>query len=77
MPRVLSMWEYAPFWTTLFRSLGFTVKLSRPSTRAMYERAALGRVLRHRVLPAKLVHGHVRDLADQGSTASSCPLLQR
>ena len=38
MPRVLSMWEYAPFWTTLFRSLGFTVKLSRPSTRAMYER---------------------------------------
>ena len=66
MPRVLSMWEYAPFWTTLFRSLGFTVKLSRPSTRAMYERG-LSAVSSDTVcFPAKLVHGHVRDLADQG-----------
>ena len=66
MPRVLSMWEYAPFWTTLFRSLGFTVKLSRPSTRVMYERG-LSAVSSDTVcFPAKLVHGHVRDLADQG-----------
>ena len=66
MPRVLSMWEYAPFWTTLFRSLGFTVKLSRPSTRAMFERG-LSAVSSDTVcFPAKLVHGHVRDLADQG-----------
>ena len=66
MPRVLSMWEYAPFWTTLFRSLGFTVKLSLPSTRAMYERG-LSAVSSDTVcFPAKLVHGHVRDLADQG-----------
>ena len=66
MPRVLSMWEYAPFWTTLFRSLGFTVKLSRPSTRAMYERG-LSAVSSDTVcFPAKLVHGHVRDLVDQG-----------
>ena len=66
MPRVLSMWEYAPFWTTLLRSLGFTVKLSRPSTRAMYERG-LSAVSSDTVcFPAKLVHGHVRDLADQG-----------
>lgn len=66
IPRVLSMWEYAPFWTTLFRSLGFTVKLSRPSTRAMYERG-LSAVSSDTVcFPAKLVHGHVRDLADQG-----------
>ena len=66
MPRVLSMWEYAPFWMTLFRSLGFTVKLSRPSTRTMYERG-LSAVSSDTVcFPAKLVHGHVRDLADQG-----------
>ena len=51
MPRVLSMWEYAPFWTTLFRSLGFTVKLSRPSIARHVRARALGRVLRHRVLP--------------------------
>ena len=66
MPRVLSMWEYAPFWTTLFRSLGFTVRLSHPSTRTMYERG-LSAVSSDTVcFPAKLVHGHVRDLADQG-----------
>ena len=66
MPRVLSMWEYAPFWTTLFRSLGFTVKLSRPSTRAMYEREFSAVSSDTVCFPAKLVHGHVRDLADQG-----------
>ena len=66
MPRVLSMWEYAPFWTTLFRSLGFTVKLSRPSTRAMYERGLAAVSSDTVCFPAKLVHGHVRDLADQG-----------
>ena len=66
MPRVLSMWEYAPFWTTLFRSLGFTVKLSRPSTRAMYERGLAAVPSDTVCFPAKLVHGHVRDLADQG-----------
>ena len=66
MPRVLSMWEYAPFWTTLFRSLGFTVKLSRPSTRAMYERGLSAVPSDTVCFPAKLVHGHVRDLADQG-----------
>ena len=66
MPRVLSMWEYAPFWTTLFRSLGFTVKLSHPSTRAMYERGLAAVSSDTVCFPAKLVHGHVRDLADQG-----------
>lgn len=66
MPRVLSMWEYAPFWVTLFRSLGFTVKLSRPSTRAMYERGLAAVSSDTVCFPAKLVHGHVRDLADQG-----------
>ncbi|MBQ6029236.1 MAG: activase, partial [Treponema sp.] len=28
LPRVLSFWETAPFWTTLLRSMGFDVKLS-------------------------------------------------
>ena len=66
MPRVLSLWEYAPFWTTLWRTLGFTVKLSRPSTRRMYE-DGLSAVASDTVcFPAKLTHGHVRDLVKQG-----------
>ena len=38
IPRVLSFWDTAPFWTTFLRSLGFQVCLSAPSSRAMYER---------------------------------------
>ena len=37
LPRVLSFWELAPFWTTFWRSLGFQVRLSDPTTRQMYE----------------------------------------
>lgn len=66
LPRVLAIWENAPFWTTLFRSLGFKVLLSHPSTREMYE-SGLPAIASDTVcFPAKLVHGHIRDLARQG-----------
>ncbi len=65
LPRVLAFWDTMPFWTTLFRSLGFPVRLSAPSTRAMYE-SGLSAVTSDTVcFPAKLVHGHLRDLARQ------------
>ena len=55
-----------PFWSTFFRALGFEVKLSRPSTRKMYE-SGLSAVTSDTVcFPAKLVHGHIRDLVKQG-----------
>ena len=38
LPRVLSYWETLPFWKTFFKALGFDVKVSGASTRAMYER---------------------------------------
>ena len=66
IPRVLSFWDAMPFWSTFFRALGFQVKLSRPSTRRMYE-SGLPAVTSDTVcFPAKLVHGHIRDLAGQG-----------
>ena len=66
IPRVLSFWDTAPFWTTFFRALGFQVKLSRKSTRKMYE-SGLSAVTSDTVcFPAKLVHGHIRDLVNQG-----------
>ncbi|MBQ3786448.1 MAG: activase, partial [Lachnospiraceae bacterium] len=37
IPRVLSFWETMPFWTTFWKSLGYDVKLSDMSNRAMYE----------------------------------------
>ncbi len=66
LPRVLAFWDAAPFWTTFFRCLGFSVKLSHRSTRKMYE-SGLSAVTSDTVcFPAKLVHGHIRDLVQQG-----------
>lgn len=65
LPRVLALWDNAPFWRTFFQSLGFTVRLSRPSSRSLYE-SGLPSVTSDTVcFPAKLAHGHVRDLAEQ------------
>lgn len=62
LPRVLSFWETMPFWTTFFRTLGFDVVLSGKSTHRMYE-SGLSAVTSDTVcFPAKLVHGHLRDL---------------
>ncbi|RDB63890.1 activase [Gordonibacter sp. 28C] len=75
LPRVLSLWDNAPFWRTLFRSLGFTVRLSRPSSRALYE-SGLSSVTSDTVcFPAKLVHGHVRDLAERGVDRIFMPMV--
>ena len=62
LPRVLAFWDTMPFWTTFWRALGFSVRISKPSTRKMFE-AGLPAVASDTVcFPAKLVHGHVRDL---------------
>ncbi|MDO4326235.1 MAG: acyl-CoA dehydratase activase [bacterium] len=63
IPRVLSYWETMPFWTTFWRALGFSVVISDPSTRKLYE-DGLSAVTSDTVcFPAKLVHGHIRNLA--------------
>ena len=63
---MLSFWETMPFWTTFWRALGFEVKLSDLSTRKIYE-DGLSAVTSDTVcFPAKLVHGHLRNLAGKG-----------
>ena len=66
LPRVLSLWEWAPFWTTLVRATGHRVRLSHRSTRAMYEEGLSAVTSDTVCFPAKLVHGHLRDLARAG-----------
>lgn len=64
IPRVLSYWDSMPFWTTFWKSLGFQVRISDPSTRKIYE-SGLSAVTSDTVcFPAKLVHGHIRNLAE-------------
>ena len=75
LPRVLSLWDNAPFWTTLLRALGFSVRLSRESTRELYE-SGLSAVSSDTVcFPAKLAHGHIRDLVSQGVTRILMPTV--
>ncbi len=63
LPRVLSYWENMPFWKTFFRALGFEVRISDYSTRKIYE-SGLSAVTSDTVcFPAKLVHGHLKNLA--------------
>ena len=64
LPRVLALWDTAPFWTTFLRALGFDVKLSRLSTHRMYEKGLHAVTSDTVCFPAKLVHGHIRDLVD-------------
>ncbi len=62
MPRVLYFWEGMPFWSTLWRSLGFDIKVSPISTRKIYENGIHAVSSDTECFPAKLTHGHIREL---------------
>ena len=62
IPRVLAYWDRLPFWRSLWKSLGFKVKVSGASTRAIYEQGLSAVTSDTVCFPAKLVHGHVREL---------------
>ncbi len=66
IPRVLNMYENYPFWATFFRNLGFRVVLSPFSDRKLYERGMDSIPSESECYPAKLSHGHVQWLIDQG-----------
>ena len=66
IPRVLNMYENYPFWATFFRELGFSVVLSPESSRKIYESGMESIPSESECYPAKLAHGHVQWLADQG-----------
>ena len=66
IPRVLNMYENYPYWAVFFRELGFSVKLSPFSKRNIYELGMESIPSESECYPAKLSHGHVQWLIDQG-----------
>ena len=66
IPRVLNMYEDYPFWFTFLTSLGFRVILSEKSTRATYEKGMESMPSESVCYPAKLSHGHIESLLQQG-----------
>ncbi len=66
IPRVLNMYENYPFWATFFKELGFRVVLSPFSDRKIYELGMESIPSESECYPAKLAHGHVQWLVEQG-----------
>ncbi|MEG0721578.1 MAG: acyl-CoA dehydratase activase-related protein, partial [Lachnospiraceae bacterium] len=66
IPRVLNMYENYPFWFTFFNALGFRVLLSPFSSRKIYEMGIDSIPSESECYPAKLAHGHVEWLIEQG-----------
>ncbi len=66
IPRVLNMHENYPFWFTFFTKLGFRVVLSPTSSKEIYEMGMETISSDTACYPAKLVHGHVKWLVNNG-----------
>lgn len=66
LPRVLNMYENYPFWFTFFTRLGYQVVLSPASTHKIYELGIESIPSESECYPAKLAHGHIEWLINQG-----------
>lgn len=66
IPRVLNLYENYPFWFTLLTKLGFRVILSDPSNHSMFLDGMESISSDTVCYPAKLVHGHIENLAKKG-----------
>lgn len=66
IPRVLNMYENYPFWFTFFTNLGFRVVLSPTSSKQIYELGMDTISSDTACYPAKIVHGHIKWLVNNG-----------
>lgn len=65
IPRVLNMYENYPFWHSLFTHCGIETVLSDESSLPLYKKG-LGTVMSDSIcFPAKLVNGHIFQLAEK------------
>jgi len=64
--RALNTYENYPFWHTFFTKLSYRVVLSPHSSRFVYEKGLESMPSESVCYPAKLVHGHVMELIQQG-----------
>jgi predicted CoA-substrate-specific enzyme activase len=66
IPLGLNMYELLPFWNTLFTELGFETVISPFSNRKLYLNGQATIPSDTVCFPAKLMHGHIKYLIDQG-----------
>ena len=75
IPLCLNMYELLPFWHTLFTRLGFQVVVSPFSSRTLYQAGQATIPSDTACFPAKLSHGHIHWLAQQGVDAVFYPCM--
>ncbi|MFA5527674.1 MAG: acyl-CoA dehydratase activase-related protein [Peptostreptococcales bacterium] len=66
IPRVLNMFENYPFWFTTLTKLGFRVLISEKSSKSIYAMGMDTISSDTACYPAKLVHGHIKELVNRG-----------
>ena len=66
IPMGLNLFELLPFWHTFFTHLGFEVVISPPSNRKLYLKGQATIPSDTVCFPAKLMHGHIQALLDEG-----------
>ena len=66
IPKVLNMYENYPFWHTFFTELGYRVIVSPNSNRKIYELGIESIPSESECYPAKLAHGHIKWLINNG-----------
>lgn len=77
LPLALGMYELAPFWYTLFKALGFGVRLSGFSSRKLYQKGQYSIPSDTACYPAKIMHGHIEQLIEDGVDAIFYPAMTR
>ena len=75
IPLALGMYELFPLWYTIFTELGFEVISSGFSTRRVYQKGQFSIPSDTACYPAKLMHGHIEVLLEQGVDAIFYPCL--
>ncbi|MBQ2204409.1 MAG: 2-hydroxyacyl-CoA dehydratase [Lachnospiraceae bacterium] len=75
IPRVLNMYENFPFWAVFFKELGYSVLLSPISSRKIYEMGIESIPSESECYPAKLVHGHIEWLIENGANFIFMPCV--
>ena len=75
IPRVLNMYEDYPFWFTFLTKLGFRVIISEKSNRKTYEKGMESMPSESVCYPAKLAHGHIMSLINQGINTIFYPCI--
>ena len=65
LPLALNFYDVMPFWFTFFSRLGFSVRVSEPSSRALYRKGQHTIPSDTVCYGAKLAHGHVFSLIEK------------